>query len=180
MASEFLPEHGAAQAQARVNPLAVTWFDRLLSLGTVAILSATVIAIVQGRDEWHLMPLNVWLHLSTIIVALALTPVMLLRRRGDRLHRRLGMLWLATMGITAVISFDIRLIIEGQFSPIHILSAVTLFAVPRIYWTARNHRVAQHRNAVRTMVLGALLIAGFFTFPFNRMLGQWLMGGPGI
>jgi hypothetical protein len=24
------------------------------------------------------------------------------------------------------------------------------------------------------MVLGALLIAGFFTFPFNRLLGHWL------
>ena len=27
---------------------------------------------------------------------------------------------------------------------------------------------------VRGLVIGALLIAGFFTFPFNRLLGSWL------
>lgn len=167
-------------ALAATRPTDVTLFDRLLAAGAVAILLATMTAIAQGRDEWHLMPTNVWLHLSTIIVALALTPVMLLRRRGDMLHRRTGIVWLVTMAATAAISFDIRLIIEGQFSPIHILSVITMAAVPRIYWTARTHRIVKHRNAVRTMVLGALLIAGFFTFPFNRMLGQWLMGGPGI
>jgi uncharacterized membrane protein len=29
---------------------------------------------------------------------------------------------------------------------------------------------------VRGMVTGALLVAGFFTFPFGRMLGAWLFG----
>jgi uncharacterized membrane protein len=34
--------------------------------------------------------------------------------------------------------------------------------------------VKRHRRSVRAMVTGALLIAGFFTFPFNRLLGHWL------
>ena len=59
---------------------------------------------------------------------------------------------------------------------IHIISAVTLVLVPRLVWTARHHRVAQHRRAVRGLVTGALLIAGFFTFPFDRLLGHWLFG----
>ena len=52
----------------------------------------------------------------------------------------------------------------------------TLLQVPVIVLAARRHDVARHRSAVRGMVLGALLIAGFFTFPFNRLLGQWLFG----
>jgi uncharacterized membrane protein len=32
----------------------------------------------------------------------------------------------------------------------------------------------RHRRGVRAMVTGALLIAGFFTFPFDRLLGHWL------
>ena len=36
---------------------------------------------------------------------------------------------------------------------------------------ARTHKVALHRSSVRGMVTGALLIAGFFTFPFGRLLG---------
>jgi uncharacterized membrane protein len=43
-------------------------------------------------------------------------------------------------------------------------------------WAARTHRYAAHRRAVRGMVTGALLIAGFFTFPFGRLLGHWLFG----
>jgi uncharacterized membrane protein len=31
-------------------------------------------------------------------------------------------------------------------------------------------------TAARGMVLGALLVAGFFTFPFGRLMGRWLFG----
>ena len=44
-----------------------------------------------------------------------------------------------------------------------------------IWWSARNHRLDRHRAMVRGMVTGALVIAGFFTFPFGRLLGHWLV-----
>jgi uncharacterized membrane protein len=114
--------------------------------------------------------------MATIAIALGLTPIMLTRRRGDRLHRQLGWVWVASMFLTALVSLDIRLINRGGFSLIHILSVWTLIQVTVIVWSARHHNVARHRSAVRGMVLGALLIAGFFTFPFDRLLGQWLFG----
>ena len=126
--------------------------------------------------DWPKIPLSVWLHLATIIVALALTPLMLLRRRGDRMHRWLGWIWAAALFATALLSLDIRLINRGSFSAIHLLSAWTLLQVPIIVLSARRHDIARHRSAVRGMVTGALLIAGFFTFPFNRLLGSWLFG----
>jgi len=61
-------------------------------------------------------------------------------------------------------------------SLIHILSAWTLIQLPLIVWHARNHRHQKHRGAVRGMVIGALLAAGFFTFPFERLMGRWLFG----
>jgi uncharacterized membrane protein len=48
--------------------------------------------------------------------------------------------------------------------------------VPVIVISARRHQHAQHRGAVRGMVSGALLIAGFFTFAPDRLLGGWLFG----
>ncbi len=39
----------------------------------------------------------------------------------------------------------------------------------------RQHRVRDHESAVRGMVIGALLVAGWFTFAFHRMLGAWLL-----
>ena len=108
------------------------------------------------------------------MVALALTPVMLLRRRGDARHRLLGRVCAGAMMLTAILSLFVRLSNHGQFSLIHLLSVYTLVQVPILVWTARTHRVARHRRAVRAMVTGALLIAGFFTFPFGRLLGHWL------
>ncbi len=154
----------------------VTLFDRVLALAALALLAVTATAIGRGYGSWAAIPANVWLHIATIAAALMLTPVMLLRRRGDRLHRRLGYLWVAAMALTAAISFDIRLINRGGFSPIHLLSTWTLIQVPLIVYTARIHNHRRHRAAVRGMVIGALLIAGFFTFPFGRLMGNWLLG----
>lgn len=142
----------------------------------MALLAAVVIALARGTAEWNRVPALAWAHLLTIIVALALTPVILLRRRGDRRHRRLGTVWVAAMIATAAISLFVHVSGSGRFSPIHILSVWTLIQVPIIWWSARTHNVARHRGSVRGMVIGALLIAGFFTFPFNRPLGHWLMG----
>ena len=61
-------------------------------------------------------------------------------------------------------------------SPIALLSVFVLVMVPRLILQARAHNVTGHRSTVRGLVIGALLIAGFFTFPFNRLLGQWLFG----
>lgn len=151
-------------------------FERVLACGAIALLFAMVAAIVRGHARWGEAIAPVWAHLATIAVALGLTPVMLLRPRGDRLHRALGWLWVSCLFVTALVSFDIRQVANGRFSYIHILSGSVVVLVPLIVWTARTHRVARHRRAVRGTVLGALLIAGFFTFPFDRMLGSWLFG----
>jgi uncharacterized membrane protein len=149
-------------------------FDRFLSAAAIALLAAVAAAIWKGRAEWGEVPDLVWAHIATIVTALVLTPVMLLRRRGDRLHRRLGWIWAAAMAATAAATFGIRGLNQGSLSLIHILSAWTLIQVPLIVWAARNHNLARHRAAVRGMVTGALIIAGIFTFPFDRLMGHWL------
>jgi uncharacterized membrane protein len=168
----------AANVEApRSKPkLAPDNYDRFLSAAAVALLAAVAAAIWRGRTEWGEIPLIVWGHIGTIVTALTLTPVMLLRRRGDRLHRRMGWIWATAMAVTAAASFGIRGLNQGSLSVIHILSAWTLVQVPVIVWAARTHNVARHRGAVRGMVTGALIIAGIFTFPFNRLVGHWLFG----
>ncbi len=156
------------------HPLAADGYERLLSTGAVVLLVAVTAALVRGAAEWDRVPLLIWLHLATIVVALALTPVILLGKRGDARHRGLGRLWAGAMIATALLSLGIRT--AGGFGIIHLLSLFTLVQVPLIWWSARRHQVIRHRRAVRGMVTGALLIAGFFTFPFDRLLGHWLFG----
>ena len=156
------------------KPLAPDTFERVLAFAAVLLMATVIVALARGRAEWGRLPWQVWAHLTTVMLALALTPTMLLRRRGDRLHRWLGRVWVVAMIATALISFDVRLTNRGGFSFIHLLSVWTLIQVPIIWWSARTHNVKRHRGTVRGMVTGALLIAGFFTFPFGRLLGSWL------
>ena len=101
---------------------------------------------------------------------------MLTRPRGDRWHRTLGYVWLGAMAATSIASFGIRMINDGKLGPIHILSALTLIGCARVIMTARGHQHVEHRRTIRLIVGGALLLAGFFTFQFDRLLGQWLVG----
>lgn len=161
---------------ARANPVAPDTYERILAIGAIILLAAVVAALAKGYPEWPRVPMEVWPHLITVMIALVLTPIQLLRRRGDRPHRRLGTIWVIAMIATAALSFRVREINHGGLSLIHVLSAFTLFAAPLAWWSAHTHNIRVHRRAVRGTVTGALLIAGFFTFPFDRLLGHWLFG----
>ncbi len=160
----------------RPVPIRPGALDRILAGGAVLLILAIVVAIVRSRSHWLQASGLIWCHLATIVVALVLTPTLLLKPRGTATHRSLGYAWVAAMTATAALSFGIRTINPGGFSPIHILSAFTLVQTPLIAWYAHTHRIAVHRYTVRSMVTAALLIAGFFKFPFSRMLGRRLMG----
>jgi uncharacterized membrane protein len=88
-----------------------------------------------------------------------------------RLHRVLGWTWVGLMLVVALSSFWIHeLRLWGPWSPIHLLSILTLSTVPLAVLAARRHRVRAHRNAMITIFLGALVIAGLFTFLPGRLM----------
>lgn len=148
--------------------------DRVLAGAAVVMLAFVVAALARGHAQWGRIPWPVWVHLATMGTALVLTPAMLLRAKGSRSHRILGWTWAAAMLATAGFSFLIRATNNGSFSVIHILSVWVAVQVPWIIHRARTHNIAGHHRSVRGLVIGALLVAGFFTFPFDRLLGHWL------
>ncbi|WP_426167828.1 DUF2306 domain-containing protein [Sandarakinorhabdus sp. DWP1-3-1] len=175
---------GGTIAQGRGGLLDRLLPNRLLAIASLMLLAAAVIAVLRGQAQWDRVPPLVWVHLATILAATALTPMMLLRRKGTMSHRTLGYVWVGAMLLTAVTSLFFNTggrpgnmgVFTGDFSFIHILSVWVLLQVPLIAVRARRHEVMRHEASVRGMVIGALLIAGFFTFPFQRMLGSWLFG----
>ena len=166
----------AAPAPARLHPLDPELFDKLLAAASVLLLAAVLAALARGYGEWGGVPAIVWAHIATILVAVALTPVMLLRPRGDRLHRALGWTWAVALFLSAALSIGVTAINPGHWSYIHLLSLFTMGQVPFIVLAARRHDWKRHRSAVRGMVTGGLVVAGFFTFSFGRLLGGWLFG----
>ena len=148
--------------------------DYILAAGCVAMLGAMSLAIWRGRAELALVPVTYPVHFGTLAIALALTPVLLLRAKGDRAHRIMGYVWIVAMVTTAIDTFFIRDLNDGGFSLIHLLSILTLFVCWRIVASARAGNHLAHRGHVRGIVIGALLVAGFFTFMFNRLFAQWI------
>ncbi|OYU14744.1 MAG: hypothetical protein CFE37_09700 [Alphaproteobacteria bacterium PA4] len=174
MASNAKQQGGAAQ---RLIP------NGLLAILTALLALAALLAIARGRPQWGLVPPLVWLHLVSILTATVLTPLLLMRRKGDGRHRQLGSVWASAMLVTAATSLAFATgaprgwgVFTGDFSLIHILSVIVLIQVPRTVLAARRHDRNAHERGIRGVVIGALLIAGFFTFPFERMLGSWLFG----
>lgn len=159
-----------------VTSTASDWYEKMLAAVAAILFAIVIVGLGRGRADWAQVPRGVWLHLATVMVALALTPYILLRPRGTPIHRSLGKVWVVAMTLTAAISLFVRYSNPGHFSFIHILSVFVLIMAPRVWLTARRHNLAAHRRTVRGLVTGALVVAGYFTLLETRLLGHWLFG----
>src|SRR3981081_318658 len=91
--------------------------------------------------------------------------------KGTLPHRSLGWVWVVLMVAVSVSAFFIHEIrLWGPWSPIHLLAIFTLVTLPLAVWHAHRHAVAAHRNAMISIFLGALVIAGLFTFLPGRIM----------
>ena len=122
--------------------------------------------------------LVIQIHVLLALCAVVLTATLFSLRKGSPLHRVLGWCWVGVMGGVALSSFwigEFRWI--GPFGPIHILSLYTLVNLVLGVHAARSHDVALHRRIMRSLVFGALIIAGAFTFLPGRLMFAVVSGG---
>lgn len=119
------------------------------------------------------------LHVMTAILAFFLGGMILFRRKGDRLHRIGGVIWVGLMLVVALSSFFIHVSrMVGIWSPIHLLSIATIIFLVRGVWYARQRNIAAHRGVMQGLYLGALVLAGFFTFMPGRIMYRVFFEGP--
>jgi uncharacterized membrane protein len=110
-------------------------------------------------------------HAFAAMAAFALGLVQLAAPKGTIPHRAIGWAWVALMAVVAVTAFFIHEIrLWGPWSPIHLLAIYTLIMLPLAVLHARKHRVVNHRNAMISIFVGALIIAGAFTFLPGRVM----------
>jgi uncharacterized membrane protein len=97
--------------------------------------------------------------------------VQLTAPKGTIPHRLIGWSWVLLMLTVAISSFFIHIIrLWGAWSPIHLLSILVLVSLPLAVFHARRHEVRRHRNAMTTLFMGALVIAGILTFLPGRIM----------
>src|SRR6266404_4032705 len=115
-------------------------------------------------------PAVIQIHAFAAIGAFGLGAVQLAAPKGTIPHRVFGWVWATLLLVVAVSSFFIHEIrLWGPWSPIHLLSVFTLVMLPLAVLHARRHATQRHRNAMISIFLGALVIAGLFTFLPGRI-----------
>ncbi len=122
--------------------------------------------------------LVIQLHTLFAVMAVGIVIAIFSIRRGSKAHKVLGWSWVIMMAVTALSSFwinEIRLI--GPFSPIHLLSILTLCSLVMNVRAARSRNISAHQKGMKSLVFGALILAGAFTFFPGRIMHQVFLGG---
>lgn len=116
-------------------------------------------------------------HAMAAFAALALGAVQFALPKGTALHRWTGYAWVLSMAFVAASSFAIyTLQVIGPFSPIHLLSALTLVSLAQAIRAARQGKIAQHRAIMRSLYFLALIVTGLFTLVPGRVMHAVVFG----
>lgn len=118
------------------------------------------------------------LHTVTAILAFVLGGLVLFRSKGDWFHRMGGRVWVGLMAMVCISSFFIHTLqLVGIWSPIHLLSAVTLLALVRGIRSAWMRRIMDHQRTMQWTYFASLILAGYFTFMPGRIMYRMVFGG---
>lgn len=122
-------------------------------------------------------PLAVQFHVATVIPAAVLGAFIFLRPKGTAIHRLLGKIWVALMIGTSVSTFFIHeLRVFYGFSPIHLLSLLTIYGCLQSVYFARRGDIKRHMRIMQSVYLGGIVIAGGFTFVPGRIMHEIAFG----
>jgi uncharacterized membrane protein len=117
------------------------------------------------------------IHAFAAMAAFALGVVQLAAPKGTLPHRTMGWVWVGLMLVVSITAFFIHQIrIWGPWSPIHLLAIFTLVMLPIGIYAAHRHAVERHRRTMIGLFVGALVIAGLFTFVPGRIMHAVVFG----
>lgn len=118
------------------------------------------------------------IHVATALIAAVTGLLVLIARKGTRLHRCTGRGFVLAMMITAASSLFIHEIrLMGPFSPIHLLSVFVLVSLVQAIRAIRRGDLRAHRRGMINIYIGGIVIAGSFTFLPDRMMAKITYGG---
>lgn len=150
----------------------------LAALATYAIISHYILAAypeAEPRLRFTIEPVltasvAVQIHIASALSAFVIGVILMLAPKGVRLHKTLGWAWVVAMTITAVSSFFITGLMGSSLSPIHALSAWTMIGLPFGIAAIRRRNIREHRQSMTGMFVGAILVAGLFSFLPGRLM----------
>ena len=124
-------------------------------------------------NETHPIPI----HAIMAMIAIILGGIQLSMKKGGPIHKLLGRIWVGLMLIVAITSFFIHEIkLWGAYSPIHLLSLLTIFTLGLAIYYVRIGNIIRHKQTMIALYFFALIVAGFFTLMPGRIMHQILIG----
>jgi uncharacterized membrane protein len=125
-------------------------------------------------------------HMSAALGAVVLGPVVIWARKGavlrPRLHRAFGYGFVTLMlgaSIGGMFIRDFKLPNIAGYTPIHLLTPVTLLSLWTSFYALYQGNIEWHRKTMVSLYLGACVTAGAFTLLPSRYLGQLIWGQSG-
>jgi uncharacterized membrane protein len=115
------------------------------------------------------------IHVVAALAGLLAGFAVMALRKGTRLHRRVGWVFVPAMAITALSSLFIMR--DGHFSAVHLLTLLALVSLPHAVISRRRGNIKAHKGAMIGLFAG-LAIAGAFTLLPGRMMNQVTFGEP--
>jgi uncharacterized membrane protein len=124
-------------------------------------------------------PLAVQIHVATVLPAAVIGAFLLLwRGKGTPTHRFFGRIWVVLMIGSSLSSLFIHeLNVWRGFSPIHILSLVTIVGCVYAVRAAMRGDIRAHKKTMTQIYVGGILIAGGFTFAPYRIMNRVVIEG---
>ena len=116
-------------------------------------------------------------HAFLAFIALLLGVMQLLGKKGTVGHRIIGYIWCGMMFMVAITSFFIHeLRLWEMFSPIHILSMLTIVTIILAIYYARIKNIKRHKNMMTALFWLSLVLTGAFTFFPGRIMHNVITG----
>ena len=113
------------------------------------------------------------LHAVAAMAAIILGGVQFYMKKGGILHKLIGRTWIGLMVVVSVSSFFIHKIeLWGAYSPIHLLSAWTIFSLGLAIYYVRVGNIKRHKQVMIALYGFALLLTGLFTLMPGRVMHQ--------
>lgn len=121
-----------------------------------------------------------FIHLFTVLPAFVLGTISLILKKGTQLHKIIGRIYMVLMLFTAIVTLFMPAAVGStlfnHFGWIHLFSFLTIYTVPTAYTAIKKGNIKAHKRKMIGLYVGALIIAGAFTFMPGRYLHSVFFG----
>lgn len=120
------------------------------------------------------------IHLATVLPCFLIGTILLLIKKGTKIHIYSGRVYMILMLITATVTLFMPAQVGPRFLDhfglLHSFSLLTIYSVPTAYLAIKAGNVKVHKRKMILLYFGAIILAGGFTFYPGRYLYTLFFG----